>query len=223
VSAPNDAVWYISRDGQQFGPFSADDFAGFLERRQLRPTDQVWQAGMDAWIAYSDYEARKTAARFVEPHGPSSSTKTDLVRGRLRVSTKILTAAFQGMAKYATTRAMADRTATSIRPTARHGSSGAIADNSTQDQHGSMPDLKIKDVVETLRSSPSTARLEDQHGSMSDLKMKDVVEPLRRSPRPRLEDQHGSMPERKIKDVVEPLDRLPSIPRLASEGEAAAI
>ena len=45
-------TWYISRDNQRVGPFSADEFARFEKAGTLRPTDQVWQTGMDAWIEY---------------------------------------------------------------------------------------------------------------------------------------------------------------------------
>ena len=73
MSALNDPVWYISRDDDRRGPFSSDQFAQFEEAGTLRPTDQVWQTGMDAWIEYNDYVARKSVARLESPHRPSSS------------------------------------------------------------------------------------------------------------------------------------------------------
>ena len=76
MSALNDPNWYISRDNQRVGPFSADEFARFEKAGTLRPTDQVWQTGMDAWIAYSDYEASRNAVSiFAGP--PSSATKAE--------------------------------------------------------------------------------------------------------------------------------------------------
>jgi hypothetical protein len=77
VSAPNDAVWYISRDGQRAGPFTNDEFAGFEEAGRLRPTDQVWQPGMQSWVAYSDHDARQVAGRLVERDPSRSSPNTD--------------------------------------------------------------------------------------------------------------------------------------------------
>ena len=71
MSAPSDVVWYISREGQRFGPLSADEFANLEDQSRLRPTDQVWQTGMDGWIAYSDLDARKAAARFAGKHRPT--------------------------------------------------------------------------------------------------------------------------------------------------------
>src|SRR5262245_38681945 len=77
VSAPNNAVWYISRDGQRAGPFTNDDFARFEEAGGLRPTDQVWHTGMQSWIAYSDHDARQVAGRLVDRHPSRSSAFAD--------------------------------------------------------------------------------------------------------------------------------------------------
>jgi hypothetical protein len=76
VSAPDETVWFISRDGQRVGPLTAEEFAQFDEMNRLRPTDQVWHAGMPAWIAYRDYAMREAAARFANPARPSSSART---------------------------------------------------------------------------------------------------------------------------------------------------
>jgi hypothetical protein len=79
VSALNDPTWYISRDNKRVGPFSADEFARFEKAGTLRATDQVWQTGMAAWIAYSDYEASRNAVSISA--GPSSSaTKAETER-----------------------------------------------------------------------------------------------------------------------------------------------
>ena len=77
MSAPNDAVWYISRDGQRAGPFTNDEFTGFEEAGRLRPTDQVWQPGMQSWVAYSDHDARQVAGRLVDRDPPRASPNTD--------------------------------------------------------------------------------------------------------------------------------------------------
>jgi hypothetical protein len=76
VSAPDESVWFISRDGQRVGPLTAEEFAQFDETNRLRPTDQVWHAGMPGWIAYRDYAMREAAARFANPARPSSSART---------------------------------------------------------------------------------------------------------------------------------------------------
>ena len=76
MSAPDESVWFISRDGQRVGPLTAEEFAQFDEMNRLRPTDQVWHAGMPGWIAYRDYAMREAAARFAKPARPSSSART---------------------------------------------------------------------------------------------------------------------------------------------------
>jgi len=75
VSAPNDALWYIVRDGQRFGPFNADAFTKLEEEGRFVATDRIWQSGEDTWIPYSDYEARKAAVRLVAPDPPASYQK----------------------------------------------------------------------------------------------------------------------------------------------------
>ena len=92
MSALNDPVWYISRDDHRHGPYSADEFARFEEAGRLRPTDQVWQTGMDAWIDYNDYIARESVARSERPHRPSASGLAGM-----RTLTAALTTALQGV------------------------------------------------------------------------------------------------------------------------------
>jgi GYF domain 2 len=108
VSALNDPVWYISRNDQRLGPFSADQFARFEEAGTLRPTDQIWQTGMEAWIEYSDYVASKSRFRSEGPHQPSSSVKADdekcaiclMMRRGIRAVTTTLTTAFHGVSTF---------------------------------------------------------------------------------------------------------------------------
>ena len=76
MSSPDEIVWFILRDGQRVGPLTAEEFAQFDETNRLRPTDQVWHAGMPGWIAYRDYAMREAAARFANPARPSSSART---------------------------------------------------------------------------------------------------------------------------------------------------
>src|SRR5262245_45752312 len=76
MTALNDPLWYIARDGRNVGPFSTDEFARFEEAGRLRPTDQIWRTGMDAWIEYSNYHASRSAtASLVAPDGPASTAK----------------------------------------------------------------------------------------------------------------------------------------------------
>jgi GYF domain 2 len=77
VSAPNDAVWYIVRDGERFGPFNADAFTKLEEEGRFLATDRIWHSGKDTWISYADYEARKVAARLVVPDQRPSYNKRD--------------------------------------------------------------------------------------------------------------------------------------------------
>src|SRR5262245_62721578 len=108
VSALDDPVWYILRDDQRLGPFSTDQFARFEEAGTLRPTDQIWQTGMDAWIEYNDYVASKSKFRSEGPHQPSSSIKADdekcaiclLMRRGIRALTTTLTTAFHGVSRF---------------------------------------------------------------------------------------------------------------------------
>ena len=95
MSALNDPVWYISRDDHRHGPFSADQFARFEEAGTLRPTDQVWQTGMDAWIDYKDYVARESVGRSERPHRQSASGL--LMRRGMRALTATMTTALQAV------------------------------------------------------------------------------------------------------------------------------
>ena len=104
MSAPSDVVWYVSREGKQFGPLSADEFARLEDQNGLRPSDQVWQTGMDVWIA-TVILTRKAAARFAGKHRPSSSTKADgekcaiclLMRKGIRALAKASMTAFRSV------------------------------------------------------------------------------------------------------------------------------
>jgi hypothetical protein len=41
--------WYIARDGNAHGPINETEFAEFLRRGHLRPSDYVWYDGWDDW------------------------------------------------------------------------------------------------------------------------------------------------------------------------------
>lgn len=43
--------WFVTHEGQQFGPVSIDDLKFEVERGELNPRlDMVWKAGMEEWI-----------------------------------------------------------------------------------------------------------------------------------------------------------------------------
>ena len=42
-------LWYIARDGKEHGPISQTEFAEFLKRGHLLPSDYVWHEGLDDW------------------------------------------------------------------------------------------------------------------------------------------------------------------------------
>lgn len=41
--------WYLSRDGQQHGPFSDADVANFAQLGQLQTNDHIWRDGFASW------------------------------------------------------------------------------------------------------------------------------------------------------------------------------
>jgi hypothetical protein len=42
--------WYIARDGNSHGPITEAEFAEFLRRGHLLPSDYVWCDGWDDWL-----------------------------------------------------------------------------------------------------------------------------------------------------------------------------
>jgi hypothetical protein len=81
-----DVAWYIARDNQRFGPFTAEDFRRFEREGQLVPTDCVWHTGLDDWIAYCDYQRSRQRA-------PSRAARL-LLRRALRFPADLLATAF---------------------------------------------------------------------------------------------------------------------------------
>jgi hypothetical protein len=41
--------WYLSRDGQQHGPFSDADLVNFARLGQLQENDLIWRDGFENW------------------------------------------------------------------------------------------------------------------------------------------------------------------------------
>ncbi len=47
----SDPVWYYAEGERQKGPVSAEELKRFVELGRVKPTDLVWQPGMDDWVA----------------------------------------------------------------------------------------------------------------------------------------------------------------------------
>lgn len=41
--------WFLSRDGQQYGPYPHEQFQDFLSSRHILPTDFVWRSDEQIW------------------------------------------------------------------------------------------------------------------------------------------------------------------------------
>jgi len=55
---------YVARDGQQFGPYTAEEVRDYLAEGTLSRTEQAWHEGLEDWVALDqivlDCPARKT-------------------------------------------------------------------------------------------------------------------------------------------------------------------
>jgi hypothetical protein len=201
VSALNDPVWYISRDDHRHGPFNADEFARFEEAGRLRPTDQVWQTGMDAWIDYNDYVARESVARSERPHRPSASGLAGM-----RVLAAALTTAHQGVSTLLS-KIRSVRASPPVSDASEHLPEGTVRPPVDPHPEAIHPPL-LGAQEPDIRRSANGQILRQPVGSVIDHHVKQV--------------QDSAMPAR-TKDLFQELPRSPSsIPRLASEGQAAA-
>jgi hypothetical protein len=217
VSAPSDVVWYVSREGKEFGPLSADEFAKLEDQNGLRPTDQVWQTGMDAWIAYSDFDARKAAARFAGKHRPTSSTKAAdekcaicvLVRKGIHALAKASITAFRSVATHlAKIRTMSSSRAADALP--KHPPQGAAS--GTVRQSAALQPAPLRPALfgaqEPNLQRPTSVLQPTATGTVIAHSSKD--------------DREGGMPDVKTESATEPVRHSPLLPRLVSEGQAAA-
>ena len=211
MSALNDPVWYISRDDDRRGPFSSDQFAQFEEAGTLRPTDQVWQTGMDAWIEYNDYVARKSVARLESPHRPSASGPEEnglLVRRGMRALTTTLKTTFHSVS------------------TLLAKIPGVRPSSPAEDASVHLPEETARPPVyphpaSTPPSLPGT--LEAGNRPLANGAILRHPASSLRGHHPTKQDEDPAMPEAKTEDPVQALPHSPSsIPRLVSEGQAAA-
>jgi hypothetical protein len=212
VSALNDPTWYISRDNKRVGPFSADEFARFEKAGTLRPTDQVWQTGMAAWIAYSDYEASRNAVS-ISAGPPSSTTKAETEKCAICLLVR---------------RSMRALRRTFI--TGRHGVSRQLAKMRSVPAISSAADASLGHSSEdSARAQPSA----EAHPMSIRPPLVGVHEPGSRPlAGPVLRPASGAMGEQvqdrsilddRIEDLAQASPRLSSsTPRLASEVQAAA-
>jgi GYF domain 2 len=220
VSAPNEAVWYILRDGQRFGPFNADAFARFEEGGQLRATDGIWQNGTDTWIAYSDYEARKAAARFAAPQRAGSSTRVGHNKCAI---CRWVRSGVDGLAR---------TLITAFRTHSSHGARTHAAFAASPAAAASAPATPAREPAHSPTAPPAAeanlapilaSLLQSQDSDLRPLTSGPVLEqPTGDVPRHLTnQDQDESIPAVTTQDVVGSL-HAPSIPRLVNEIQAAS-
>jgi hypothetical protein len=217
VSAPNDAIWYISRDGQRAGPYTNDEFARFEEAGRLRPTDQVWQTGMQSWIAYSDHDARTVAGRLVDRDTAGSSAKADdetcaiclLVQRAMRAVAKGVVRALHSASTYlGKIRASAASPATDASPAPTPEGAGGTTRPSADPRPASIRPSLFRTKESNARRLSITPVLERPDGGIIEHDSK--------------QDPDGVRPDVAIDAVAEPSHPAPSTPRLVSEEQAAA-
>ena len=202
MSAPNDAVWYILRDGERAGPFTNDEFTKIEDAGHLRPKDQVWQTGMDSWVAYSDINALK-AERLAHPDPAASSANA------LRALGTGLAAAFRSTStRLGRLRASAATPATdaSPEPTAEEAAGGAARQSADAHPASIRPSL-VGAKESNVRRLPITPVLERLRGEAIEHNSE--------------QDRDSVRPDVMI-EVAEPSRPSASTPRLVSESQAAA-
>lgn len=70
-----DNEWYVTHEGQKFGPVSIDDLRFEAERGELNPcVDMVWKEGMEDWISSSQIEGLFEKKPTAEPKEKAKET-----------------------------------------------------------------------------------------------------------------------------------------------------
>ena len=69
--AATDRRWYLSRDGQQYGPYSDNDLARFQGTGQLQPSDLVWHEGLGDWRPVSSFAGPRDRIAVRPQHVPA--------------------------------------------------------------------------------------------------------------------------------------------------------
>ena len=208
MSALNDPVWYISRDDQRHGPFTAEQFSGFEEAGTLRPTDQVWQTGMDAWIDYDDYVARKSGDPSQHPPRQSASglTYNELMRRGMRALTAPLTTALQSVSTLLARIPPSVRASSPSADASQHGPEGTARPRTDPHPASIRPPLRAQE--QHMRRPANGQIPRHPAGSVIDH---------------HAEQTQNSATSASTEDLLQTLRRSPSsLPRLANELQAAA-
>jgi GYF domain 2 len=208
VSALNDPVWYISRDDQRHGPFTAEQFSGFEEAGTLRPTDQVWQTGMDAWIDYHDYVARKSGDPSQHPRRlrVSGLTYDELMRRGVHALTAPLTIALQSVSTLLARIPPSMRASSPAADASQHGPEGTAYPPTDPHPASIRPPLRAQEQHMRWPANGQIPR--HPAGSVIDHHVRQT--------------QDSATPA-SSEDLLQALRRSPSsIPRLANELQAAA-
>ena len=219
MSALNDRTWYISRDNQRVGPFSADEFARIETAGGLRPTDQVWQTGMDAWIEYSDYAATRNAAprsvgpeRQVHPRTPTpkSVRSASLVRRGMRALTRTFITARHSVSRFLAKMGSVSASSPTADTSTVHAPEGAASSPSQPSAHSHPTSIRPSlfwAQEPSLRPLANGPVLRPASGTMGDHTK---------------QDQDRSMPDDRTEGLAQASPHLsPSTPRLVGEVQAA--
>jgi hypothetical protein len=195
---------------------SADEFAKLEDQNGLLPSDRVWQTGMDVWIAYSDFDARKAAARFAGKHRPTSSTKADdqksaiylLMRKGIRALAKASITAFRSVStRLAKIRTVSSSRAADASPLRPPEAAASRTVRKSTDLHPAplLPPLlgaqerNVQRLTSVLQPTASDTVIAHS-----------------------CEDDREGMPHVRTERATEPVRHSPLLPRLVSEGQAAA-
>jgi len=65
-------VWFFGRDGNTFGPFSADQLKEQVSDGRLHPQDSVWKEGMTKRVLAAKVQHLFTAAQLSPPEVPAA-------------------------------------------------------------------------------------------------------------------------------------------------------
>src|SRR5947209_6983102 len=50
MSSAVESTWYVSRDGQQFGPFTDGTLRDLIQDKRLNEDDYIWCQGYSDWV-----------------------------------------------------------------------------------------------------------------------------------------------------------------------------
>ena len=64
---------HINRNGQQFGPYSAEELQAYLQQGAIEVTDWAWHEGLDNWVQISQLDLGAAAAQPMIPEDPQAT------------------------------------------------------------------------------------------------------------------------------------------------------